>query len=292
MSLRHALLALTVVLLWGLNFSAAKFAVSEIPPVFVLFLRFVMVSALLVPFVPFPRGRLKDIALLSTILGTLHFSLIFMGIRGIDSGTAAIITQLQVPFSSLLAAYFFRDRLGWRRLSGMAVAFIGVVVVAGQPRFEGSLGAVLILVCASFAFACANIQIKRIGTIDGFQLNGWMAFLALPQVLLVSFLFEHGQLEAAMNASLHAWMGVAYSAVMSTIAAYGIWYWLLARHEVNQVVPFILFLPLVGVAGGSLALGEPLTWALVGGGLLTIVGVGVILFRRPGTVNDRVSNPS
>lgn len=292
MNARHTLLALTVIALWGLNFLAAKVAVTEIPPVFVLFLRFVVVCVLLVPLVPVPWGRFKEIALLSTLLGTLHFSLIFIGVRGIDSGTASIITQLQVPFSSLLAAVFLNDRLGWRRLSGMVVAFIGVVVVAGQPRFEGSLNAVFVLVGASAAFAAANIQIKRIGRIDGFQLNAWMTLLALPQVLLVSLVFEGGQIEATLNASAHAWAGVIYSAVMSTIAAYGIWYWLLARHDVNQVVPFVLFLPVVGVTAGVVALGEPLTWALVGGGLLTVVGVAIIVLRRPGTVNDRVSNPT
>lgn len=288
MSFRHAPLALTVIVLRGLNYLAAKVAVAEIPPIFALFIRFVLVSGLVLPFVRFPRGRFRRVAVLSTVLGTLHFSCFFLGLKGIDSGTAAIIPQLQVPLSSMLAAFVLGDRLGGRRLAGMAVAFVGALVVVGRPRFEGGMVSVLILIAGSLAFAVANILIKRLGPIDGFQLNGWMAFLALPRLLLVSPVFERGQIAAAVNASPAAWAGVLYSAVMSTLAAYGPWYWLLARHDVNQVVPFMPPLPFVSVAAGVLVLGEPPTAALAGGGSLTVVGVGVITLHRPAPADEHV----
>jgi O-acetylserine/cysteine efflux transporter len=200
MNPRDIALAAIVAILWGLNFIAAKLSVAEIPPMTAMILRFVIVGGLLVPFVPIPWGRLRQIAVLSFILGTVHFSLIFYGIRGTDAATASIIAQLQVPFSSLLAALFFKDKLGWRRASGMVVAFIGVFVVVGEPRFQGAYSAFVFLVGASLAFALANIQIKRIGAIDGFVLNGWMALLAIPQLMIVSAIFEHDQIQAVLNA--------------------------------------------------------------------------------------------
>lgn len=292
MTTRHAALAVLVILLWGLNFIAAKLAVQAIPPIFVLFLRFCLVSALLLPFIAVPRGRFREIGLLSIVLGSIHFPLIFAGIRGVDSSAASIIVQLQVPFSSILAAVFFGDRLGWRRLCGMAVAFAGVIVIVGRPRFDGSGEAYLLLLCASVAFAFANIQIKRIGPIDGFQLNGWLAVMSLPVLLAESLVLESGQINAILTAPPEAWGGIVYSAIAATIVAYGVWYYLIARLDVSQVVPFLLLGPIVSVAGGVLMLGEPLTWRLVIGGIMTIVGIGVIILRRPGTVNERVSNPT
>src|SRR3546814_3213789 len=61
----------------------------------------------------------------------------FHGLKTVDAGTASIAIQLQVPFASLLAAIVFKDKLGWRRALGMAIVFIGVAVIAGEPRLAG-----------------------------------------------------------------------------------------------------------------------------------------------------------
>ena len=62
---------------------------------------------------------------------------------------------------------------------------------------------------------------------------------------------------------------------------YGAWYWLLKRYAVNQVMPFMLLMPVFGVASGAAFLDEPVTLVLVAGAALTILGIGIILVRRP-----------
>ncbi|HYD65794.1 DMT family transporter, partial [Azospirillum sp.] len=130
-------LALLVMALWGLNFVAAKIGLAEFPPMLLMGMRFTLVAALLLPFVRMPRGKMRGIFLLSVILGTVHFPLMFNGIKGLDAATASVAAQLQVPFASLLAALFFKDKLGWKRAFGMVVAFAGVLLIAGEPRLAG-----------------------------------------------------------------------------------------------------------------------------------------------------------
>ncbi|HYG88861.1 MAG TPA: EamA family transporter [Azospirillum sp.] len=282
--------AMAVVALWGVNFGVAKIALLEFPPLFLMGMRFIIVAGLLLPFVTMPRGRMRGILVLSVILGTIHFPMMFNGIKGIDAATASVVAQLQVPFASLLAAVVFKDRLGWRRAMGMLVAFAGVLLIAGEPRLGDSLWALGLVVAASFAFAAANVQIKRLGSIDGFALNAWMGLFAAPQLLVLSALFEHGQWEAVRTASWAGWGSLLYIAVLATIVAYGLWYRLMRRYDVNQAVPFMLLIPLFGVLSGVVLLGEPVTWTLVVGGLLTVGGVGVIVLRVPRVVNDKVTN--
>src|SRR3546814_2272947 len=74
----------------------------------------------------------------------------FHGLKTVDAGTASIAIQLQVPFASLLAAIVFKDKLGWRRALGMAIAFIGVAVIAGEPRLAGQYLALGFVIIASF----------------------------------------------------------------------------------------------------------------------------------------------
>lgn len=281
MSARDIAGLLLVALVWGVNFAVVKAGLAELPPVFFVALRFAAVALVLVPFVRLPRQKLGRLVLLSITLGGLHFSLMFVGLRDLDVATAAIAIQLQVPFAAILAAVFLDDRLGWRRLAGMAIAFAGVALIAGEPRIGGNLLPLALVVSAALVWAVANIQIKALGDIDVFALSAWVAVLAAPQLFVASLLLEDGQWTALAAAGWTAWGSIAYQVVLVTILGYGIWYWNMQRHAVNQVMPFTLLVPLFGVLSGIVFFDERLTGPMIAGGLATIAGVAVVVIRRP-----------
>ena len=70
-------------------------------------------------------------------------------------------------------------------------------------------------------------------------------------------------------------------AVMVTVVGYGVWYYMIDKYETNQTMPFTLLVPVVGVLGGVFALGERMTLQIGLGGFATIVGVAIIVLRRP-----------
>lgn len=87
-------------------------------------------------------------------------------------------------------------------------------------------------------------------------------------------------MEAVQAASLTAWLTLSYTILASSLLAYYLWYSLISRLDVNQVVPFTLLAPMIGVGAGVLILGEEFTIYKMIGGLLTIIGVAIILFRQ------------
>lgn len=281
LGLRDSGLAVLVMVIWGYNFVVAKIGIAELPPIFMMGLRFTFSALLLVPFVTMPREKMKEIAALSVVLGAAHFSMMFTGLKTIDASTAAIAIQLQVPFSALLATVLLNDPPGWRRLVGMAVAFGGVLLIAGEPRFAGSLWALGLVIGAAFVWAVGNIQVKKMGRIDEMALLAWMSVMAAPQLFLLSFILEEGQFAAAQAATWYGWGAVAYQAVAVVAISYGIWYRLLARHAVNAIVPYTLLVPIFGVTSAAIWLGETLTARIVIGGAITLVGVAIIILRRP-----------
>jgi O-acetylserine/cysteine efflux transporter len=270
-----------VMAIWGFNFAAVKTGVETFPPIFMTALRFMLVSVLLLPFVPVPRGHFKGVLMVSVTLGFLHFSFMFTGLTGIDAATAAIAIQLQVPFAALLAAVVFKDTLGWRRALGMAIAFVGVAVIAGEPRMQGSYLALGFVVIAAMIFAVSNIMVKKLDMLNGWTIAGWMSFFAVPQLLAASLVLEEGQWAAVESADWLAWGCVVYNAVVVMVIGYGLWYRLLRRYEVNTAMPFTLLVPLFGVLTGVFVLGEEPSTGLFVGGALTVVGVGIIILRRP-----------
>ncbi|MGF1627683.1 MAG: DMT family transporter [Alphaproteobacteria bacterium] len=277
-----------VILLWGGSLAVAKIGFAVFPPLLLMTLRFGLVAVLLAPFFRLPRNRLKDVVLLSVVLGSLHFGAMFYGLQRVEAGTASLLTQVQVPFSALLAAAFLDDRIGWRRAGGMIVAFAGVVLIGGAPDLTENLFHVGLILLAALAWAFGAFHVKRMSEAggeppNGHMLNGWIAVFAAPQMLALTLLVEDGQWAALTAPDWRGWLAAAYMAIAVVIIGYGQWYRMLARYSLTQVMPVMLLVPVVGVVAGAVLLGEPLTWRVLVGGGLVIAGVGVILIRRPRT---------
>lgn len=281
MPIKALLMAFTVAVIWGVNMLTVKGAVGEIPPFILTAMRFAAVAILLIPFAQVPRGRIGKLALISVTFGGLHFGVLFYALSMIDAGPVAVIILLGVPFSSMLATYFFNDRLGWKRLSGMALAFIGVTIMFWDPTMTELQLPLLLVVFASFMWAVANVMIKKLGDIDTFQLNGWMALMAAPQLLVLSLIFEPHAFQAIAEASWVAWANLTFTVVMSSIVAYGFWYHLLKTQDVNVVVPWMLLAPVVSVIGSLVVFDEQFSLLKIIGSIVVLCGVAVIMLRKP-----------
>ena len=283
---QHLAMMVMVQVLWGANFAIAKFGLDSFSPIFFVALRFSLVAILLVFIVGLPRrDKLLRLLPLSVTMGVMHFTLMFLGMSRLDAATSSIAVQLQTPFAAIMAAFFFGETLGWRRIAGMAVAFAGVLLIAGEPRFSENPWPLLSVIAAALVWAAGNIQVKALGdSIDAVTLNGWIAILAAPQLLIASWLIEGPQWASIPDASWVGWAALLFQAVVIAIFTYWIWYNMMRRYPVNQVMPFTLLLPMIGVAAGALMRDETVTWQMTVGGLATVAGVGIIVIRRPAVV--------
>jgi O-acetylserine/cysteine efflux transporter len=258
---------LLVTLVWGFNFAVVKIGLAELPPILFVSLRFFLVAALLLPFLKWPRHKRGLILLLAITLGVIHFSMFFLGVSGLDVSTAAIV---------------YRDRLGWRRLLGMAFAFAGVALVAGAPRSNPAIGPLLLVIGAACFWSIASMIMKEIGDeLDVLSLNGWVAVIAAPLLLAVSAIFEHGHVGAILASDWRAWLSLLFQACLVTLFGYSVWYRMMRRFSLNQVMPFTLLVPVFGVLSGVIFLGDRVTQLMLLGAALTIVGIGIIVLRRP-----------
>ena len=224
------------------------------------------------------------------VSATIQYSLTFTGLEGLDASTMIIVVQLEVPLAALLAWLLFKDPLGWRGLSGMLLAFLGIGLIAGAPEQRSDLFPVLLVAGGAVVWAIGQMMIKSLGQVGGFTLIACVAAISGPQLFVSSWLFEDGQLEAIANAAPIVWITVVYLAFVMTALGYAAWYHLLGRYDVNKVIPFLLLVPVTTVLGGVVFLGEALTIYRVVGGVLVIAGVAAITIKkRPWTHEPRSS---
>ncbi len=271
--------AIAVAVIWGMGFIVAKAAMSHFSPILLMALRFSLTALCLIWFFRPPPGVYSQLFWISLISAALQYSLTFHGLRGIDASTAALLVQLEVPFGLLLAWLVFGDRISSRQALGVIVAFIGAVLIIGEPRLQGDLVYAFLVIGGAFTWAVGQIMIKKLGNVGGFRLLSGVALFAAPQLFVASWLLETDHLIQVRTATPAAWAAVIYLGLVMTALGYALWYRLLGLYSVNQVMPFLLLLPVTSVVGGIAFLGESLTVKIAAGGGLAIVGVAMITLQ-------------
>lgn len=280
--MRDALLALLVAAIWGMGYVVAKGAMAHFPPIFLMALRYLVAASVLVWFAGPLNGQFPRLLGISVVGATAAYSLTFTGVDGVDAGLGALIVQLEVPFMVLFAALIFGERPGWRQGIGIAIAFVGVALIAGQVRLEGEGRAVFLLIAGAATWALGQVNLRGLRGMSGLSVTAWLAILAAPQLFIVSALFETGQWQAAATAGPMTWAAVFYLGLAMSCLGYLIWNSLILRHEVGSVAPFVLMLPLFSVVGGIVFLGERPDWGQLVGGLIVLAGVALITLRPRG----------
>lgn len=280
MPLLGVLAALATVTLWGANFIAVKIAITDVPPLFVSGMRFVILTVLLSPFLKIPKGHLRGILEYALIMGVGHFCVMFVSLQFIEISTGGIVLQLGTPFIVLLAWLMLNERFGIWRFAGMLMAFTGIGILIGFPGSDIDPVWAFGLVFAAFMWALSSIRAKQLAGVAPFTLIAWMALIVAPMAFLLSWVFEADQVSAVMQAEWRFWASLAYMIIASSIIGYGLWYWLIQRYEVSAVAPFNLLVPLIAAAGGILVLGDVMTPIKLLGGAMIFGGVTLITLRQ------------
>ncbi len=277
------LLILLVNVAWALNFLVGKVGVEYFTPMLFSTLRFAILLLLLLPWLRWKPGKMRQVLEISLVLGVVHFSMIFIGldVSG-DIASVAIAAQLYVPFSALLAFIWLHERLDRWRVTGIAAAFAGVMVIGFDPTVFAHLDALGWIVGAAMAMAVATILMRRLSGVSVFTLQAWVGAVATPAQLLMSLWLEEGQLEALRTADWFYFALPVYSAVGASLIGHGVLYHLLTRYPVGLITPMLLLSPVLAVALGVLVWGDQPTWKLLLGGAMTLAGVAIVTVKKAG----------
>ena len=277
----HIALLLLVNALWGFNFVAAKGGTLAFGPLAFIALRFAIVLALLLPWLRVVPGHMREILAIGLVMGVGHYTFMFYAIWLAGSlSSVAVASQLSVPFATLLAIVWLGERIRLVRGLAIAASFGGVVVIAFAPVGGDQLTALALVTVAAAAMAVATIQMRRLRGVGTFALQAWIALVSTVSVGALAWLIERPGLDAFTGAPLVDWWAPVYSAVGATIIGHGAQYWLLQRHEVNAVAPFVTLATVFAIGFGVVLLDDPLTPRIVVGGLLTLAGVTVVAVRN------------
>lgn len=276
--------------IWGSTWLFIKIGLDDLPPFTFAGIRFVISCAILfsliaVRRIPLPRRR-NDWVLLA-VTGLLTFSvnygLVFWGEQYISSGLAAVLQSTMPAFGLLLAhLYLPKERMTALRIVGVVMGIVGVGVifsnqlsVSGPRALVGS--AALVLSALSGAYSNVLVKAKAKHLDPSVTAAGQMLFGLVP-LLALGFLLEGNPLQ--FHWTQRALISVLYLAIVGTVIAFVLYYWLIQHMDVTNTLLISLITPVVAVILGMLVLNEQLTWRTLAGGAMIISGIGLIVVRR------------
>ncbi|HZZ12418.1 MAG TPA: EamA family transporter [Paraburkholderia sp.] len=290
MSRKDLLLALVVVLAWGVNFVVIKVGLHGVPPMLLGALRFTLAAVPAVFFVKRPQLPWRWLLAYGATISLGQFAFLFSAMSvGMPAGLASLVLQAQAFFTLIFAAIFLHERFRLPSVIGLLIAAVGLAVIGLQGGHAMTLAGFVLTLCAAGCWALGNIVTKKVGQIDLVGLVVWGSLVPPLPFLALSYAFEGPQkiVAALSGISATSIFAIVYLSFIATLIGYGLWSRLLSRYPASQVAPFSLLVPIVGLASAALFLGEQLSSAQIAGALLVMAGLAVNVFG--GWVIERLS---
>jgi drug/metabolite transporter (DMT)-like permease len=282
---REAILLLGAVAVgWGTAWPVTKAILEYLPPLWTAALRSVIgtialfaLSAARRHLILPPRGDWPVVLNVGLLHMVVFSALVATGLQFAPAGRSIVIGYTTPLWVMAGARVFLGESFTPARVLGIAIGICGLILLFDPYRFNWSdhhavLGNALVML-AAFSWAASILHVRAHRWIaTPFELVPWEALLATAALIPLAFAWE-GVPRIAWSPTLVALL--LYGGTVGTALPY----W--ALQSVNRSLPAtttalgLLAVPIVGVACATLALGEALTWTLVGAMALILSGIGI-----------------
>ena len=279
---------LLAILFWGVSFVATRAVVAQISPVALIFARAALGSLLLIGILT-ARGRAwwparqfwPPLLLMGFIGVALHGLLQAYALQLTSAVNSGWLIGLTPVWSALLAALHLRERFPPRKLLGLALGFLGAVLVVTRGQFGASVLALpatrgdLMILASTVNWAVYSVigrpTLKHLGSLVATtcaMLVGW-ALLTVPFVYARAW-GDYARLDGV------GWLSVLFLGICCSGLGYLWWYGALERIETSRVAALLYLEPLVTLLAAVVLLGETVGVSTIVGGLLLIGGVALV----------------
>lgn len=277
MTRRQILLALLPPLFFGTGFTIAKPAVAHFPPLFMMLMIYAGIALVLaITHRQKLRTPLSSIIAISAFAVTIQGALLFWGLQGMPATAANLILQIQIPMAVLLDWLIMKESLDIGKSMGTGLAIAGVAIVIGLPEEAPAMLPTVMIIAAAFFWALGQVLARKLGRDSGAGLLKANALGSVPQLLLATMLFESGQFAAVLSAGWLEWSMLAFVGIVGFYLAYMCWFALLKQCRMDEVAPFILLMPAVGIVTAYVILDETISPAQIIGGLVILAGLAIV----------------
>ncbi|GIN87441.1 membrane protein [Heyndrickxia sporothermodurans] len=274
--------------IWGGMYVVVKVVVSIIPPLELVWLRYIVaiIALLIIGFSTKISWRIKKSDLLLVIIigiigNTISIVTQEIGTNLSSAQMGAIITSSTPAFMVIFARILLKERLSFKKGISVGLATIGVLLIVGNGQIDLSnqLGGISLLI-AALTWALMSVLIKRVpDNYPPIVITTYSIVVAI--ILLTPFVLGSlADIDFSKVTEPSIWGGVLYLGIVSTACGFILWNRGLQLLNASSGGLFFFFQPLVGTLLGWLLLGERIGGTFWIGSILILGGVLLVIKER------------
>ena len=237
---------------------------------------FAIILAVLRPPLPVGARMWTDIALVGVVNTALPLTAFTLALQFMSSGVIALFLAL-IPLSTGLMAHvgLAQERLTLQKLSGLALAFCGVVVLlitgtSGLPTVLDPRGPALALAAVLLSSFATVYTRRQLGQADVISLTAFQTFVAALVLVPIGLSLARTELTTISSTG---WLAVAYTGLVGSVLAFLAFFQLIREFGATSAAETTYLTPPVSGLLGVLLLDEVISSTLVFGAVLILLGV-------------------
>jgi drug/metabolite transporter (DMT)-like permease len=274
--------------IWGGMYVVVKVVVSVIPPLELVWMRYIVaiVALLIIGFITRQKWRMeKRYFLLIIAIGLIGNAL---SIVAQETGTmlstaqmGAIITSSTPAFMVVFARLILKERLTFKKGISVLLATIGVLFIVGigDVSMSSTLGGMALFI-AALTWALMSVLVKRLPS-DSSQIVVTTYSILVALVVLTPFVLPRlHEIQISQLTNPTIWGGLLYLGIVSTACGFLLWNRGLQMLNASSGGIFFFFQPVVGTFLGWLLLGETIGVTFWIGSILILIGVLFVIIEK------------
>lgn len=279
----------SVYVFWGATFLAMRVSVESIPPMVLIFIRFVAVGILMLAWAGLGqrKWRVKPAewrGLILTGIGLFAFGngIYAIALQYIPSSIATLVGATGAVWMILLDWFFRSEKPSKVLMIGLVISLAGIAVLVGKPE-TGGLNPLWLFVClfGSFMWNFSAYGMRLVTLPESTWLTvGWQnIFGGLGGLVLAAIMGEWSGF-SIMDVTSRSWTGVAYLVLIGSLVGFTSYQWLIVHASPILAATTALVNPIVAMFFGAILLDEPFTLRVFLAFLLVLAGVIAIIVGR------------
>ena len=278
MPLKHLLILLFIMAAHGSAFPVAKLALNNsVPPILMASLRMGLVLIILIPFWRFKipdKKYFPSLIAFSISMGVMVY--VFMNLSLYHSSIISPIivgSQLAIPFGILASALMIGENISRNKWILIFASFIGILIIFFDPKLSDNFLGLFFASLMALFFGLAQVYSRQLKDLDTSLINSSIGLFGFIFLLIISYFIEGDTVSNFRSINLESWLLISYQAIVVSLCAHLLMFYLYKFYTVGQIFPFYSLFPIFGIILTFLVFGEVPTTLFILGGIIVITSV-------------------
>ena len=276
--LKHLLILLFIAIAYGSAFPVTKLALNDsVPPILMASLRMGIVLVILIPYWKFKipeKKYLPSLIAFSISMGVMVY--VFMTLSLFYSSIISPVivgSQLAIPFGVLLSALMIGENISLKKWILIFCAFFGIIIIFFDPELANNISGLFYAGLMALFFGLAQVYSRQLKSLDISLTNAFTGLFGFIILMILSYLVEGNVISNITSINLTTWIFIFYQAVVVSLGAHLLMFYLYKFYTVGQIFPSYSLFPIFGIGLSFLIFGEVPTFLFVVGSIIVLTSV-------------------